>query len=996
MDVSKVELINLENLRSMVLTSNGTDYEWKPIAVLRDENIYSQVYWKSMSEEEVRKSSQNATLYPEIYLSCDRIISTTKVGRGDGLCMFNKGFRNLPLPILLKEIYQVSQHFFPIAKTDMSHPCNHNMLKIFHLLLGVSHLFIKMQKEKYPTRIFEYAATVKDMSEFLIENMWIKDGNLRNIDPSNLFQEIEVRFSPILAFPFPFRELPILKDLYWNMIFREIGKKILSPKRVSKTEHEIKKSFGIFEKIESVIRFFCSEGSTLPSISSIQSDLIDIINWFEKHKKWPTMIWVVDNLEKYIKQERMLELDCYDEDNVQDFEKKVDVTGSAWWPQPEEDGIFANKPFAIFLKWRSKRLLCRIAFTSLVECNHGNIEQQCTHVNALYDDVQRNRVIREIPEALKEYMERLIEFRKKGMELSPGMLLDKTIFYHDGITNKTVFRLSIYNGSKLKISRSFVYGCNSSPSNLIIREMLHEYFGPLDKQYTWEVGLIIISLYKHLFKLEPTHPDKKWKLTYFLNEYRIYNADRIYIYPYKGGWIFSLLCSYIFCRDHKKIPTLEELVNSKFFKKWVYENDLYRVYNRFEMDLSHPVLSQEEYNEFYQISILTNMPPMIEESITLESEWRNTDDMENCLHIIKSFTHHLKHPNFRCVSNRNRHQIPLSFTMYDNEDYLEEGEGKGVFQEGLTLYCKALEKTGLFDRKSKGKTMIAENLNNNHWFVLGLLMAHAFINHYSFFIDQPKCFFKMLIEGVDSIDLDDIADIDREEGKNLLRLFFLSEEELDELFLSMEDHTLDPLICGKVHPGNVSYYVSELCKKKILSDYTFVSGNPRFGIEEMRRGFHITVVDTKASWRYLWMLFTQSNQLNPDAILHKITFAFQKSIIQHDTNCCIKNKHILKSGGLCPVSCLAEYIRNSDQQRLKKLIHFITGSDYITKSPLQDITIHGIEVDGIIPLPVATTCVRTMTIYYNPEQETTEQDSFKEFEVRLNKSIEEGMGFGVK
>src|SRR5690606_29203104 len=111
----------------------------------------------------------------------------------------------------------------------------------------------------------------------------------------------------------------------------------------------------------------------------------------------------------------------------------------------------------------------------------------------------------------------------------------------------------------------------------------------------------------------------------------------------------------------------------------------------------------------------------------------------------------------------------VSFTIEGQNDYLELGEGRGVFQEGLTLYWMSLLETGLFDRNSKRKNnnKVATNVNGNHWFTLGLLMGNALLNHFSFFIDQPRCFFKIVNDGPYHLDVRDLADIDRNEAISL-------------------------------------------------------------------------------------------------------------------------------------------------------------------------------------------------------------------------------------
>lgn len=88
----------------------------------------------------------------------------------------------------------------------------------------------------------------------------------------------------------------------------------------------------------------------------------------------------------------------------------------------------------------------------------------------------------------------------------------------------------------------------------------------------------------------------------------------------------------------------------------------------------------------------------------------------------------------------------------------------------------------------------ASNVNQNHWYVLGLLLGNALLNNLGFFIDQPQCFFKILLEGIQHFDVMDLADLDREECIRLLKLFFMSQQQLDELCVELQDSGENPML----------------------------------------------------------------------------------------------------------------------------------------------------------------------------------------------------------
>ena len=62
-----------------------------------------------------------------------------------------------------------------------------------------------------------------------------------------------------------------------------------------------------------------------------------------------------------------------------------------------------------------------------------------------------------------------------------------------------------------------------------------------------------------------------------------------------------------------------------------------------------------------------------------------------------------------------------------------------MFQEGLTLYWRSLITAAVFTSNKSP----ALRLNTDHWFVLGVLLGHATLNHFAMFVEQPMCFFKV-------------------------------------------------------------------------------------------------------------------------------------------------------------------------------------------------------------------------------------------------------------
>lgn len=109
-----------------------------------------------------------------------------------------------------------------------------------------------------------------------------------------------------------------------------------------------------------------------------------------------------------------------------------------------------------------------------------------------------------------------------------------------------------------------------------------------------------VCLYKYLLHSVSNNYEKKWNLKYFLSRYQILNEDRLWIFPYKGGWTFSLLASFIFQRIP---PTFEELLKSLFLSKWIYSRDLYEKFENFKIDSYFSILNNSEFEEYSNLML---------------------------------------------------------------------------------------------------------------------------------------------------------------------------------------------------------------------------------------------------------------------------------------------------------------------------------------------------------------------------------------------------------
>lgn len=310
------------------------------------------------------------------------------------------------------------------------------------------------------------------------------------------------------------------------------------------------------------------------------------------------------------------------------------------------------------------------------------------------------------------------------------------------------------------------------------------------------------------------------------------------------------------------------------------------------------------------------------------------------------------------------------------------------------MYWQAIANTGIFGAtKTPNKTTRA---NHNHWFTLGLILGHCLLNQYTFYIDQPECFYKFLTSGTKYFDPVDLASLDRNTAVRLLRLFQLSENELLDLDLDMSD-VGDPFLRGNVNFSNLETYVIMMCRKMILEHYSNSKEDILFNLEELQKGFSVTIGDIRPSHMMLHYLFSQPEPLTPESIIERLKIINKNSNAYQHTDSC-KTNHSLKDGSLCPVTSLVRFLKNCNSEYLGKFLSFVTGSSVLTKNSLQDITIELIELktEAAEKLPTSSTCARTLTIYYKPHKSTTSKKSYRDFRKKISISLDQGMSFELK
>lgn len=984
-NIFKNEIFIEKNLQKMI--KNNEIEEGKSFTFFYGYGTISCIIWEKKNlENQIKKLLKLIKKNPNNFIEIDDFNISNEIT----WITFNHGSGHYPLKLAIKDLNNISTNYCSLNEIN-NFDSNHNLFKIIHLLHSLSNFFINIEKKNFQLPIFNDNISNLLLSEIIMDHLWIKNGNTKK----NIFNINEFLFSPFLI-DGPLKKFIKLSNEIIIPVFKLISQKILN---LNKPFENNNKNFCFFpfKNIELLINLIYLEFSDLNDMNSFLFKLSfiteEILNWFKKNQNWPQIIWN-NILTKNFPKENSIFFDCYNENDVNDFIKKINITGSSIYPnntKEEETKLFLNKPFLILLKWKNSKLNCKIIFENNIVI--GNIIDNSYKLNLLPDCIEKNIIIKNISKGFLNFCKNISQ---NNIFLEKKTILERTSFLFNYTTKKVNFYISIYNfiiikTNKLQYSKKYKKMSNS------LYKLLDLYiFQNKEKQKCWEIGVLFVALHKYLIKKIKSNLETNRNIKTFINEYIIKNNSRIWLFPYKNCYIFSLVTSFIFSRDENSIPTIKELCENKFMKKWIQSEELYENLNQITIDKNFIILNNKENREFEYINLIMNRSNLINSNIKLESEWRNTDDLNNSIKIIQKFTNSLKNPSFNCNLLRNRHNIPLIFISEKNNENYEIGQGKGVLQEGITLYWSALYKTGIFNINSKKKLPQFKNINSNHWYTLGFILNHCLLNNLSFFIDQPFIFFKLLYQSINEFTPMDIVDINRETAINLLNLFHLTDIELFNLDLFLEDNN-NPLLNGQLTSGTVEIYINETCKKIIYNEYknNYNNDNPFLNFEELKKGFLTTISDIRPSARYLSLLFSQNQFINYKLIIKILNYKNTITLEKHNNNCFTK-KHILKNGSYCPLTNLYLTLKIMNNEYLKKFLNFITGSPLFNFSKFLDIVIIELNNETNKKYPTASTCIRTIYFYLNSYINISPEESLKNFQEELFFSLDMGIMFGIK
>jgi hypothetical protein len=959
-----------------------------PFTINYGQGVLSCIIWnKEWDQAELINLIELVKQYPKLYVE----VSNFQFNAEMSWCMFNTGCRDYPLRLAIRDLYNPSGSYQPISVLDNFNNSKHNLYNAIKLYHSVCNLWTNIEDAKFPISIFDTDSSLPKLANDLIQNLWIKDGNIGQTD---LFSKPVLYLSPFMATGNK-RQSYLSKHEIWFKLLKLIGQEIFGiKKQCEKGDREY--SIGPFRYIELLFRFLSLPLNNVIgifyNIKQVKTNLNSVLTWIESNTRFPQIVWRDQLAENSLKSERCVELNVYNDEDVKEFTEKVDICGSSWWPEPFEESIFSHRPFLIILKWEEKnRMTCKIVFDGIIQFSTGNYISEINRLRKLDNVVQQLNIIRSLPKGLGVFMNKIHDHHKLSTYFPSNTIVNHTTFYYNEFLKTVQFKICLFLVTK-QMER--LYFRKSKPCSFIIQKLLEEDKEDGIGQNIWEIGILMISIYKH-FLNSSIGIESNWSLKNVLNSYQMKHDQRLWLFPYKCGWTFTLLLASFMLREPDSRPTFEQILKSNYFKQWESSQDLALMYRTFQLDEDYEICSAGETTEFDQVNMQVSFPSMIANYITLDWKWRKMN-VSNAQDIIKQFTHNLRAPKYSCILMRNRNLLPIRFSSDPSVEKFEMADGRGPSQEGISVYWQALLETGLFDPAYKNNNRtIVNNRNSNHWFTLGLILGHCVLQSFSFFIDQPRVFFKILIQGCHfQPDPTDLLDIDPYQAQRLMDLYFMSDSEIDDLCLEF-DGLGDPLLNGPVTKGTLPIYISLYCKKSILDQYRIANEDLTGCLEELSKGYNITTPDTRPTFRRLWTMFGQYHKLNATQIIAKI-----RTVSSHNVEC-LNNQHLLSDGSLCPISCLGKLLKIWDTEKLEAFLQFVTGTKIITSGNFQEIIVNLVQMGSkaSVNLPTATSCSRSITLFYNKPSKKRLKDpesSFLEFKKRIEYAIENGIHYGIK
>ncbi|SGZ51888.1 CIC11C00000004050 [Sungouiella intermedia] len=343
--------------------------------------------------------------------------------------------------------------------------------------------------------------------------------------------------------------------------------------------------------------------------------------------------------------------------------------------------------------------------------------------------------------------------------------------------------------------------------------------------------------------------------------------------------------------------------------------------------------------------------------------------------------------SLRCIQLNPANLKKSLKVQFINEPGVDAG---GLKKEWFLLLTKALfsPKTGML-YNVKDSNLLWFNVipidNFEMYYLFGAVLGLAIYNSTILELKFPTAMYKILL-GL-PVGLADYQEIFPEAAENLFRLRNYSEEELESIGLNFEVSFMD--VFGRAHqreliPGGTDVDVTTNNREKYIDKYArfFLMDGMFRQLHAFKNGFS-SVVDGNAFSLFLpeemQLLLCGSEESRFDVdVLQSVTSYTGWS----------SKEEALKSP---TVKWFWEYVSGLTFKQQKKVLMFITGSDRVPATGIQNLSLkisrlnNGIDSDR---LPVAHTCFNELSIY--------EYSSREKMIDKLTKAVNMLAGFGIK
>jgi hypothetical protein len=942
-----------------------------PFPVRNESGLFHMIVWKNASEN-ILQCLDRVREYPLLYLPCDGY--QRGVEDGTIVYFFNSGLRHCPVKDLVDELYLLSSSYSSLKNEQIiknrGKTAKHSCLSLLKIVYAITSW---MENNTSCLGMVISPQSAKEVANHLIDMLWITE--IHNVNRNHI-DEYQVRCLPVDKQ----EDKIFLSDHFVLEIIAELARNIFKIKPLAKSKMEVVCEF--FEPLTDFFYWVQNFGqihkmrdsrkneriNLISNLESLRQLLRNSINWFFNHPNWPEVRWKSNISHSDIwsyTPERCMEIRLSDSETAQQIQKRLELTGTEIYcdtlpkTQPSESGeLFSIKPILSSLEWDHDGIHMKIVLNNFLM--NKNFFDQLTNVSAKSPLHENLALFREIPIMIRTYLEKLCGLNRKGKVLPKGTLLNNTYFRKH--CNGLIFDLCMYGlGNSATCKQYLNKHGYSEGTNDFMRIVHTSMFCDNETESSmlvWEFGVFLINVYQCLLKTSAKS---------CLNG--IESEGRVFLKSFPCSEPFLILIAYIMVLDPTKRPSLEEVLNSDYFNYWIECNELYLTVARQEN--THNCLERIT-RDLGLAPYYLNLPEeyvAYKGEITIDHHLKKYTE-QNCVTIINLFSSFIPNKMFHLPLAAKRDLPIVRTTMGD----IDKAIGLGPIRDAIEMYCTAVNKMGIFNKSEKKYT------NANIWYTLGFLVSHCMMSNIPMNLRLPRHLFKIMLEGPDvDFTLNDLFFEDAELAKNLSKLLFRTNEELQMCDL----YWANRMVKGQVTTDNVFLYVKDTVRAHFLKGYDIID------LRALRDGFNVTPSEVPITADILYKTISPEIKYTTEALMSMIRVVPLEAsgAHRHHTQNCMKTfsdgRHICffadSKSKKCPISEFASFISTCDEDDLKRLVYFTTGSSSINTTLFVSV----MEVDSR-QLPTAATCTTHLFLYAKEED-----NNWKKFKRDLLLAIQE-------